>query len=865
MLSPFPIFLRSATTAASSPSTTTTMNDNSDNLSDIIDLFPYTAPTYEPPPSRPPRNPDRLKNEYIPFIDRRAPPRFPPPTSPLPPLPPDSVTPSQQLNKLPQPMYPTPGGLSPWSAPSYPSKPIPTSPSSSLPQSTFILRGPVGVLPLSRAAPGAPTTKQIPNSPRAEDNFSPSDAALVLNVHGGIDTSSRLHHGFRRHQVPYPRNYERNVLDLDAVDTLLTRQMSGGSLTWHVFPPSWNKPPPDVPLKRILDIGSGNGVWVVEAAKHWKGCEVVGLDVVSLHPDLVRLSRDKDLLKRVSWVQANFLDGLPFANDSFDFVHIKRIARGVPEDKWDDLFEEITRVMKPGAAFEVVEEDLTFPGRSDGEGSEVGTLRSKESNISMSTSSRSPGTESGRDSASSSSDSAGSMSAVTTPDSIPSISINTHPHRSNVEDPSDPKPEREYPTISISLPTNSLSMASNNTHANAFIHRSLRRHPSGNISHETLTLARPSTTSPSSPSSQPSPPLPSSQPPLPSPSQPFPSSSSSQSTFFSFSSNSSTPTPSTMNQTLTPSLTPRPPPSHKFNKAAQAVLMEPTHTPFFVGLGSVTASGSSGSSSASVSGSVTGSGSLFASGSSFGTSPSSGNGTGTSSTSSSGSPPVPQKRNKAAQAVLMEPTTTPFFVLPQNKSRVSLMGESSSSGSSSGRDSHIGKGRSRGSLGSRVSVGLGNLGFGARSNGGVGSPSSSSKVLEDELGEETEAQFPVGTPPDSRGGAALDSGSVVSPPLDARGIVPLDSRGVVPPDPRGVIPPDPRDHTVLETIYNEMHSERFINLSPLSLLANTVGLWFKGECLSFIPSFSGGADVDKGGITEGAPLQVGWAYISGLS
>ncbi|KAG2033793.1 hypothetical protein BDR03DRAFT_656881 [Suillus americanus] len=156
MLSPFPIFLKSAA-AASSSSTTTAMNDNCDNLSDIIDLFPYTVTsTYEPPPGRPPRNPDRLKNESIP---RRAPPRFPPPTSPLPPLPPDPVTPSQQLNKLPQPMYPTPGGLSPWSAPLYQSKPTPKAPPSSPPQSTFILRGPVGVLPLSRAVPGASTTK----------------------------------------------------------------------------------------------------------------------------------------------------------------------------------------------------------------------------------------------------------------------------------------------------------------------------------------------------------------------------------------------------------------------------------------------------------------------------------------------------------------------------------------------------------------------------------------------------------------------------------------------------------------------------------------------------------------------------------
>lgn len=208
----------------------------------------------------------------------------------------------------------------------------------------------------------------------------------------------------------------------------------------------------------------------------------------------------------------------------------------------------------------------------------------------------------------------------------------------------------------------------------------------------------------------------------------------------------------------------------------------------------------------------------------------------------------------------MEPTTTPFFVLPQNKSRVSLMGESSSSGSSSGRDSQTqtGKGRSRGSLGSRVSVGLGNLGFGVRSGTSVGvgspslSPSLSPRVLEDELGEGTEAQFPVGTPPDSRVVAALDAGSVVSPPLDARGVVSLDSRGVVPPDSRGAIPPDPRDHTVLDTIYNEMHSERFINLSPLSLLANTVGLWFKGESFSFIPSVSGGTD-DDGVESRGVP------------
>jgi hypothetical protein len=41
-------------------------------------------------------------------------------------------------------------------------------------------------------------------------------------------------------------------------------------------------------------------------------------------------------------------------------------------------------------------------------------------------------------------------------------------------------------------------------------------------------------------------------------------------------------------------------------------------------------------------------------------------------------------------------------------------------------------------------------------------------------------------------------------------------------------PANPRDHTVLETIYNEMHASRFINLAPLSLLPSNLSTWFKG-------------------------------------
>lgn len=203
----------------------------------------------------------------------------------------------------------------------------------------------------------------------------------------------------------------------------------------------------------------------------------------------------------------------------------------------------------------------------------------------------------------------------------------------------------------------------------------------------------------------------------------------------------------------------------------------------------------------------------------------------------------------------MEPNAA--FFSAHNKSRVSLMGESSSSSSSSSQSvKESGKGRSRGSFGSRV-TGLGLFGVRTSPSATVGSPSASSRVLEGESGEGTghlDVQFPVSTPPDLRG-AALELGSVVplTPPL------PPDSRSVGLLD---VIPLDPRDHTVLETIYNEMHAERFINLSPLSLLANTVGLWFKGEC-SFHHFWAW--QMMGGGIMKGVPLQLGWClYIQNI-
>ncbi|RDX50325.1 hypothetical protein OH76DRAFT_1482460 [Lentinus brumalis] len=163
--------------------------------------------------------------------------------------------------------------------------------------------------------------------------------------------SGRKYHAFPADEVPYPRSYDRQMVDMDVWDDLWHLQL-GGSITMHVF---------DTPPTRVLDLGCGTGTWILTAAREWKDTCFVGVDVVPLHPDLLQVGC-WDLASRITWVQANFLERLPFPNEEFDYVRLVRVSRGVPEDKWDAFLEEITRVMRPGGAFEMWEEDLHFPG-----------------------------------------------------------------------------------------------------------------------------------------------------------------------------------------------------------------------------------------------------------------------------------------------------------------------------------------------------------------------------------------------------------------------------------------------------------------------------------------------------------------------
>ncbi|MBX5459329.1 MAG: methyltransferase domain-containing protein, partial [Thermogemmatispora sp.] len=98
---------------------------------------------------------------------------------------------------------------------------------------------------------------------------------------------------------------------------------------------------------RILDVGCGTGQWAFELAHQFPQAEVIGLDL-----EQVKATTPPPNYR---FVQGDLTQGLPFANDSFDFVHQRLLVGAIPLAAWPGVVQELARVTSPGGWIELVE------------------------------------------------------------------------------------------------------------------------------------------------------------------------------------------------------------------------------------------------------------------------------------------------------------------------------------------------------------------------------------------------------------------------------------------------------------------------------------------------------------------------------
>ncbi|CAG8499530.1 5523_t:CDS:2 [Diversispora eburnea] len=99
----------------------------------------------------------------------------------------------------------------------------------------------------------------------------------------------------------------------------------------------------------VLDVGCGPALWIMEMATFFPLSNFTGVDIVQLYPH-------DCMPKNLDFIQANILDGIPFENESFDFIHIKDCLPYFPGKlSKEQVFSELVRLLKPGGWLEIIE------------------------------------------------------------------------------------------------------------------------------------------------------------------------------------------------------------------------------------------------------------------------------------------------------------------------------------------------------------------------------------------------------------------------------------------------------------------------------------------------------------------------------
>lgn len=116
--------------------------------------------------------------------------------------------------------------------------------------------------------------------------------------------------------------------------------------------------------QRILDVGCGTGRWAHDMSLLFPHAQIVGfdLDLTAAHVASTRADRAKQPI-RCTFVQGDVLQGLPFEDGSFDFVHMRLLFLSLPTERWPAVVRELARVTRKGGWIELIE---TTPPRQLG-------------------------------------------------------------------------------------------------------------------------------------------------------------------------------------------------------------------------------------------------------------------------------------------------------------------------------------------------------------------------------------------------------------------------------------------------------------------------------------------------------------------
>ncbi|KAJ9142423.1 Methyltransferase domain-containing protein [Pleurostoma richardsiae] len=172
------------------------------------------------------------------------------------------------------------------------------------------------------------------------DDLASTTASLTSTILHYRTIMGRTFHSERGNAQYWGTNDETQNESMDINHHLLTLCL-GGKL--HLAP--LNKD-----IQKVVDIGTGTGIWAIDFADEYPDTEVIGTDISPIQP---------------SWVPPNLKFEIEdctqewtFADSSLDYVHIRALVGSIVD--WNAFFKQAYRCIKPGGFLESYEPSMTL-------------------------------------------------------------------------------------------------------------------------------------------------------------------------------------------------------------------------------------------------------------------------------------------------------------------------------------------------------------------------------------------------------------------------------------------------------------------------------------------------------------------------